>query len=62
MHITITLTWWMIPAVITISTICYALFVHKDGPGYFSGLGNFILLVPAMFISMASWIVAAFLK
>ena len=59
---TITLTWWMIPAVITISTICYALFIHKDGLGYFHGLGNILMLIHALFVSMAAWMVAALLK
>lgn len=59
---TITLTWWMIPSIVTVSTICYALFIHNDGGGYFGDLGNIVMLVPALFVSMAAWMIAALLK
>ncbi len=60
---TITLTWWMIPTIITISSICYAIFIHKDvGGGYLNGIGNILMLIPALFISMMAWLVAALLK
>jgi len=58
---TITITWWMIPTIITISGILYAL-TYDDGGGYLSGIGNMILLVPILCISLVSWIIAAILK
>ena len=59
---TITLSWWMIPTIITVGGIVLALFIHRDEPGFFHGLGNMMLLVPVLFISMIAWIVAAVLK
>lgn len=58
---TITIAWWMIPTLITVAGIAYAYF-YDDGGGYFSGLGNLIILVPVFFISLISWIIAGFLK
>lgn len=52
----------LIPILITICSIGYAIFVHKDGPGYFSGLENILLLIPALFVSMISWIIWGVLK
>lgn len=59
---TITITWWMIPTLITVLSVGYVLFVHKDTGSYFSGIGNIFMLIPALGISLLSWIVAAFMK
>ena len=48
---------WVIPVVITVISCGYAIFWHEDGGGFMSGIGNIILLVPALFISMLSWII-----
>ena len=63
MYISITLGAWMIPTAITVCSIVYALCIYDDGSsGMFSGLGNIFMLIPAMFISMVSWIVYAVFK
>jgi hypothetical protein len=59
---TITITWWMLPTIITLVSFGYVLFIHDDGGGYLSGLGNLLLLVPVSFVSMVAWIIAAFCK
>ena len=54
---TITFASWWIPTIITIVSILWAL-LHDDGTsGYFSGLGNILLLIPALGISLISWII-----
>jgi EamA domain-containing membrane protein RarD len=40
--------------IITIICFGYAIFVYDDGGGYFSGLGNMLMLVPAGIISTIS--------
>jgi hypothetical protein len=57
---TITLTWWMIPTMITILTMLAAWIFGQDNGGYLSGIGVLILLVPALLISITAWIVTAF--
>ena len=59
---TITLTWWMIPTIILVVGLIYAIIIHDDGGGYFSGVGNVFLLVPVLGISLIAWIIAAILK
>ncbi len=59
---TITLTWWMLPTIVTILLCGYALFIYDDGGELFSGMGNIMLLVPALFISLICWVIAAILK
>ena len=62
MDITITFGSWMIPVVITIVSCGYALF-HNDGSsGYMSGVGNIIMMVPALFISMLAWMLWGIIK
>ena len=53
---------WMIPLAITIASYFYALVVHKDEAGYFTGLGNLLMLVPASIISTIAWVIYALLK
>ena len=59
---TIVITWWMIPAAITIVGLVWAICIYNDGGGYLSGMGNVFMLVPVLAVSMVAWIVAAFLK
>lgn len=59
---TITITWWMIPSIITVGGILWAVYGHKDGGGYLSGIGNMFLLVPILAVSTIAWIIAAILK
>jgi hypothetical protein len=62
MDITITLAWWwVVPTIITVGGIIWAM-CYDDGGGYFSGIGNVILLVPVLFVSLIAWIIAAFFK
>jgi hypothetical protein len=59
---TLHISWWMIPSLITALGFSYALLIHQDSPGYGQGLGNLLLLIPASVISIVSWIIAAVLK
>jgi len=52
---------WVIPLLITIISFGYALFIHDDGGGYFSGIGNIVLMAPAGIISTIAWMIYAFL-
>ena len=62
MSFTITLGWWAIPTLVTVATCGYALFIHEDGGGAFSGIGNLMLLVPALLVSTLAWAIAGALK
>lgn len=53
---------WWIPTLITIVCFGYAIFIHNDGDGWFSGLGNMLLCVPAGIISTIAWIIYAIWK
>lgn len=53
---------WMVPTAITVLTCGYAIFIHRDSDGYMSGLGNIMLLVPALAVSMITWIIYAIIK
>ena len=46
-----------IPILITVITCGYAVFIHDNGGGYCDGIGNVILLVPALLVSMLSWMI-----
>jgi hypothetical protein len=59
---TITISWWMIPTIISIVAIVYVYMKADDGGGMFSGLDNLLALIPALAISLVVWIIAAFLK
>ena len=61
MELTITFGAWVIPAVITLISIVWAMWPDY-GDGMLAGIGNVILLVPALFVSMLSWIVYAIFK
>jgi hypothetical protein len=60
--ITITLGYWMIPTIITIISLVWALFIVDGGQGRMSFLSNIIALVPALGISCLAWIVYSILK
>ena len=60
--LTLSIPAWAVPTIITVCCFVYAIFIHDDGPGYFSGIGNLMLLAPASFISMLAWIVYAIFK
>ena len=62
MTFTVTFAWWWIPLAVTVASLVYPLFIHKDGSGYMAGLGNVLLLVPALFISALAWAIAGFFK
>lgn len=53
---------WMIPAFITVVLCGYTLFIHDDGGGIGAGIGNIILTVPALLVSMISWIIWGIFK
>lgn len=59
---TLAISWWMIPSMITIVGILWAIYGHKDGGSYLSGIGNLLLLIPVLAISLVAWIIAALLK
>lgn len=60
---TITLTWWMIPTIITVIGVWWALFwVERHDRSIFSGLGKILALVPVLFVSCIAWIIAGVLK
>jgi hypothetical protein len=59
---TITLTWWMFPTILMVCSIGYVVFIYNDGGGYLSGLGNLLLLIPALALSCLAWIIAAIFK
>lgn len=55
--------WWIIPALITVLGIVWALCIHDDGTsGFLSGLGNLLMLIPVLGASLVAWIIAAVLK
>ena len=54
--VTITIAGWMIPTAITILAILWAFFGVKDEGGYFCGISNVLALIPALAVSLVSWI------
>lgn len=61
MEITISFNSIWIPIIITI--ICFTCAtLYPDDKGYFSGLSNLMLLIPASIISMIAWITYAIVK
>jgi hypothetical protein len=50
---------WVIPTLITIGAIIWATFIVDSGSGYGAGLPNVFALVPALAVSLVSWIVYA---
>ena len=62
MTFTFTLAWWVIPTVISVVGLIWALWIVDDGGGMFSGLSNLFALVPVLAVSAIAWAIAAFLK
>ena len=60
MTITFSIVW--VPIILTIVPIIWALFIVDSGHGIGAGLGNALALIPALFISMLSWIIYSFFK
>ena len=59
---TITFGTWLIPTMITLLGLIWALFGVKDNGGYFSGLSNIIALVPVLALSCIVWILWGIFK
>lgn len=53
--------WWIIPSFITLVAVGWALFIVEDS-GTFSGLKNIFALIPALLVSLISWVIGAFFK
>lgn len=63
MTLTVHFQWWMIPALITILSYCWAFFwPFKDNTGFMAGLVNLFALIPASGASLIAWIIAGFMK
>lgn len=63
MTFTITYAWWWIPTAVTVISLGWAIYKINTGKGgSFGAIFDFILLIPALFVSMLAWIVAAILK
>ena len=61
--ITLQLHWWMLPALITVGGIVWAVWIYNDGSsGHFSGLGNIFMLIPVLAISCLSWVIWGVMK
>jgi len=60
--IELTISWWMIPTLITVVGVGWAVFIYDDGGGMFSGIGNLLMLVPVLVVSCIAWIIVAVLK
>ena len=59
---TIEITWWMIPTIITVAAILGAFFWPAERGGYLGGLAALLMLVPALSIIAIAWIIAGVLK
>lgn len=63
MTITLTLSWWMLPTLVTVAGLIWALFIYDDGAkSYGAGIGNLVMLIPVMAVSLVVWIIAAIVK
>lgn len=62
MGITITLHWWMLPALITIVAVTFAMTKEKMTGHIGDGLETIFWLVPSLGISCISWIIYAIFK
>lgn len=60
MTITLSLSWWMVPTIITLLTFAWAIFwPHKNDE---CGLVSMMATGLAAIVSLVSWMVAGFLK
>lgn len=62
MNISFFLAWWHIPAMVTVLSICWALFWPADDRGYCGGLIRLFMLFPALILSLLAWAIAGALK
>lgn len=61
MTFTLTFAWWWIPTIITVGSLITAAW-WPTGGGIGGGIASLMLMIPALFVSMLAWIIAAVLK
>lgn len=59
---TLTLSWWLLPVLITIVALWWAMTKEKFTGRWGQGIETIFYLVPALAVSCVSWIVYAILK
>ena len=57
-----TLAWWVIPTVITVLGLIWALFIVDSGSGMLAGFSNLLALIPVLLVSAIAWSVAGAFK
>lgn len=62
MTLTIELTWWLVPTIITVISLAWALFWPADDGGYLGGIVRLFMLIPALCLIALAWIIGAALK
>lgn len=62
MSVSISFAWWVLPTVISVVALLWALFwpVHEDR--MFVGLSRLFMAVPALFVIAVAWAIAGVLK
>lgn len=62
MEFTISVSWWNIPAVITVLALLWAFFWPAEDGGYLGGIVRLFMVIPAMGVSLIAWVIAGALK
>jgi hypothetical protein len=62
MTITLNLAWWQIPTGVTILAMLWAFFWPADDDGFLGGITRLFMCVPALFVSLIAWVIAAVVK
>lgn len=62
MTITISFSWWMIPTLVTVLSMLWALYWPADDSGLGGGIVRLFMLVPALAVSLIAWVIFAILK
>lgn len=62
MTITLTYTWWTVPAVITILGLLWVVFWPSNEGGYLAGMVFFFRLIPVLLVACIAWAIAGFFK
>lgn len=62
MLITFKVTWYTIPTIITITSLLCAVLLPKKTGSYYDSLEVLFWLLPALGISLVSWIITAICK
>lgn len=62
MTFAVTISWWMIPTLITIVVFIIAAVISSRETGFLAGIGAMMFLVPGLAVALISWIVAGVLK